>query len=137
MKDERRYVVDTNLLVSASLGVGVPYVGVELIISSGHQLVFSEQTFGEFETVLMRSKFNHYLSMDQRAETLSAFRNLGLFVQPQRHFKHCRDPRDNPFLDVAVEGRVDALISGDQDLLVLENIEGIPIIRMADFLGEG
>jgi predicted nucleic acid-binding protein len=41
---------------------------------------------------------------------------------------------DNKFLDAAVAGKVRALISGDRDLLDLKDIEGIPIITMANFL---
>ena len=41
----------------------------------------------------------------------------------------CRDPRDVPFLELAVAGRADALVSGDRDLLALKPDFGIPILR--------
>lgn len=106
-----------------------------MIIATGDELVFSKQTWDEFESVLLRPKFDRYLSKVQREETLAGFFDIGLFVEPKRNFDHCRDPKDNQFLDVSVEGNVDALITGDKDLLVLEKIESIPIIRIADFLG--
>lgn len=45
----------------------------------------------------------------------------------------CRDPDDDQVLASAVSGNVDCLISGDEDLLVLKNFQGLPIIRPGDF----
>jgi predicted nucleic acid-binding protein len=45
----------------------------------------------------------------------------------------CRDPDDDKFLELAVNGRADAIISGDIDLLVLDTFRGIPIITPAAF----
>ena len=57
----------------------------------------------------------------------------GEAVEPRIELKACRDPKDDKFLDVAVEGRADALVSGDQDLLILHPFQGIPIIEPAEF----
>jgi predicted nucleic acid-binding protein len=46
----------------------------------------------------------------------------------------CRDPRDDKFLEVAVNGRADAIVTGDQDLLVLNPFQGIPILSPAGYL---
>jgi len=46
----------------------------------------------------------------------------------------CRDPKDNKFLEVAVAGRADVIVTGDGDLEVLDPFEGIPLIRPAKFL---
>jgi len=46
----------------------------------------------------------------------------------------CRDPKDDKFLDVAVEGHADAIVSGDEDLLVLHPFQGIPTVQPARFL---
>jgi uncharacterized protein len=45
----------------------------------------------------------------------------------------CRDPKDDKFLELAVNGRADLIVSGDQDLLVLKTFRGIPIITSAVF----
>ena len=45
-----------------------------------------------------------------------------------------RDPRDNRFLEVALTGKADVIVSGDQDLLVLNPFDGIPIIPPGRFL---
>jgi putative PIN family toxin of toxin-antitoxin system len=46
----------------------------------------------------------------------------------------CRDTRDNKFLELAVDGKADYIISGDEDLLVLHPFRGIPILTARDFL---
>jgi uncharacterized protein len=48
----------------------------------------------------------------------------------------CRDPNDDKFLEVAVNGRADTLITGDTDLLVLDPFERISIITPADYLSK-
>jgi predicted nucleic acid-binding protein len=48
----------------------------------------------------------------------------------------CRDPNDDKFLEVAVNGRADTLITGDTDLLVLDPFERIPIITPAGYLSK-
>ncbi len=47
----------------------------------------------------------------------------------------CRDPKDNKFLEVAVNGMADMLITGDNDLLDINPFRGIIIITPADFVG--
>ena len=134
-KTPGRYVVDTNLLVSATLVSGtIPDIGLRVIELAGGRLVFSSETFDELSSVLMRPKFDRYVSRRRRQEAISLFARNALFVVPEIGFTHCRDSRDNKFLDVSVAGQVECLITGDSDLLVLEEIAGIPILGMADFL---
>jgi len=49
----------------------------------------------------------------------------------------CRDPKDDKFLEVAVHGRADALVTGDQDLLDLNPFRGIAILTAAEYLDLG
>jgi uncharacterized protein len=46
----------------------------------------------------------------------------------------CRDPKDGKFLELAVNGHADVLITGDSDLLALNPFRGVPIITPADFV---
>lgn len=46
----------------------------------------------------------------------------------------CRDPKDDKFLELALNGRADAIVSGDTDLLALDTFRGIPIVTPAAFL---
>lgn len=55
-------------------------------------------------------------------------------VTPTEKIRACRDPKDDKFLEVAVAGDADLIISGDEDLSVLNPFRGIPIMQPAAFL---
>jgi predicted nucleic acid-binding protein len=55
-------------------------------------------------------------------------------IIPNRRTAVCRDPKDNKVLEAAVAGGGDVIVSGDEDLLVLNPFEGIPIVGPAEFL---
>ena len=100
MKKTNRYVVDTNLLISAVLlEESPPDIGIRYIDESSGTLVFSIEKFEEFKSVLMRPKFDRYVSSEKRREVLSLFASSGDFVQPDVLFTLCRDIKDNKFFD--------------------------------------
>jgi putative PIN family toxin of toxin-antitoxin system len=53
---------------------------------------------------------------------------------PTEIITDCRDPKDNKFLELAVEANASCIVTGDKDLLVLDPFRGIPILTAADFL---
>jgi uncharacterized protein len=55
-------------------------------------------------------------------------------VTIQRSVQACRDPSDDKFLEVAVNGGANLLVTGDADLLALDPFEGISILTPADYL---
>lgn len=46
----------------------------------------------------------------------------------------CRDPKEHKFLELAVNGHADLIVSGDADLLALNPFRGIPIVTPATFV---
>jgi predicted nucleic acid-binding protein len=46
----------------------------------------------------------------------------------------CRDPKDDMYLELALSGKADCIITNDDDLLVLRPFEKIPIITPKEFL---
>ncbi|WP_395643608.1 putative toxin-antitoxin system toxin component, PIN family [Rudaea sp.] len=48
----------------------------------------------------------------------------------------CRDPKDDVVLATALAGKVDAIVSGDKDLLVLEHFQTIPILTVRNALAK-
>ena len=59
---------------------------------------------------------------------------IGEFIDTKIKIAECRDPKDNKFLELAVAGNADCVITGDKDLLVLNPFRGIKIISPSDFL---
>ena len=60
----------------------------------------------------------------------------GNIVEPKQKFNFIKeDTSDNKFLEAAVEGKADYIISGDKDLLRLGSFMGIKIITPAEMVG--
>ncbi len=58
----------------------------------------------------------------------------GRIVSPVERVDVCRDPKDNMFLEAALTAEADGIVSGDEDLLVLDTFRSIPVIGLATFL---
>ena len=124
-------VPDTNVLVSGSI---VPHGNPAFILDNWRnekvQLVTSLEILTEFQRVMME-KFN---APQNEIEVLNAFFIWkGKIVEPKQKFNVIKeDPSDNKFLEVAIEGKADYIVSGDKDLLRIKNFMGINIISPAE-----
>ena len=84
--------------------------------------------------VLRRDKFDRYLKRKTREEFLKALLQKSIFVEVTEIIQACRDAKDDKFLELAVSGNASHLVSGDEDLLVLNPFRGIPIVTAKQFL---
>ena len=80
----------------------------------------------------LREKY--HLQPEDVAALINLIRLRGELVIPARRIAACRDPKDDCFLEAAVAGSADCIVSGDGDLLALTSFERIPILRPAEFL---
>jgi putative PIN family toxin of toxin-antitoxin system len=132
-----RAVVDTNILVRAMLKPGGS-VGplVDFLRTGRYVFLYSEATLGELVDVLSRPRMVHRygITTDEVDALCALVIRRGELVQPSRVITACRDPKDNKFLELAVAGRADVIVTGDEDLAVLDPFEGIPMIQPAKFL---
>lgn len=129
-----RVVVDTSILISAALSPsGKPAEVVEVILASG-VLIFSQSTFEELATRLQRSKFDKYLQPGDRELFLSKLSAVGNWVEIVGGLRVCRDPNDDKILETAITASASCIVTGDQDLLVLDAFQHIPILTAAAFL---
>lgn len=134
MNNNKRFVLDTNLIISGILTRHSPPSKVFDYIRTYGEFIFSEETFKEVARVLYRPKFDRYISIQSRDKLIHDLIEISTFVSPQKKYSICRDVKDNMFLDIAVEGEVSFIISGDEDLLVLEEFAGIPIVNARTLL---
>ena len=63
-------------------------------------------------------------------------RQNGKLIETKSNVKVCRDDTDDKFLNLAIDGEADVILSRDPDLLILHPFEGIPILTPALFLAE-
>ena len=87
----------------------------------------------ELAEVVARAKFDPYLSIVERQEFIRLLGRIVELVPIVRQVRACRDPRDDKFLEVAVNGRADLMITGDRDLLALDPFMGITITSPAGY----
>jgi putative PIN family toxin of toxin-antitoxin system len=96
--------------------------------------LLSAATWTELQIVLRRPKFAAYIQSGTLEPYLEKIRAIATFVQIPAPIRACRDPRDDKFLEVAVHGKADVLITGDADLLALHPFHGIAILAPGDYL---
>lgn len=132
--NKKRFVIDTNVIISAVLlKQSIARKAFDQAQAYG-TLLISLDTLNELNDVLRREKFNKYLSEDERLRFLSILVRDAARVDVKDTIEECRDPKDNKFLELAVSGKADYIISGDKDLLDLSPFRGIPIVSPRQFL---
>ncbi len=132
-----RVVVDTNILVRAVIKPSGTVGPVLLRLRHGdYTLLYAQSLLEELIDVLNRPRIRKkYRLTDQDIQTVVRLILLrGKAVTPQERITACRDPKDDKFLEVAVAGKADVIVSGDQDLLVLHPFANIPILPPFAFL---
>ena len=129
----KRLVLDTNVLISALFWKGAPRKLYAYIRAGKYIMLFTNDMSKELIRVLSHKKFG-----------LTAQEIFPILVDIRRHthWVHVKtkidvikeDPTDNIFLECAAEGDADCIISGDRHLLSLKNFQGIPILKVREFL---
>src|ERR1700744_3724886 len=128
MPPNNRFIIDTNTLISGLLiKNSTTFNAIESARSKG-KLLFSEETFLEFELVLLRKKFDKYFSEDERLQIIERLYKEATFVIVKSALQLCRDPKDDKFLNLASDADANCIITGDKDLLVLHPFQGIDIL---------
>jgi len=127
------FVFDCNALISAHLiPKSISRKAFEKAMQAGI-LVRSPTTFLEFSTRFARSKFDKYLSLENRLAIVSAFKQQSLLIEPTVNIKAVDDPDDDKYLELAIASNAACIVSGDKHLLNLHPFENIPILSTADF----
>lgn len=129
-----RIVIDTNVFVSATmLRHSIPRQAVDKAFDSSIVLL-SKATLAELTEVLSRPKFDNYVSMEERALFLRQVAQSAEFVPIVQTVRECRDPDDDKILEVALNGRADVVVTGDEDLLSMNPWREVGIVTPAGYL---
>jgi uncharacterized protein len=123
-----RVVIDTNVLVSATIGHGKPRRLLRRVLRR-HTAVSSREMIAELADVLPREKFS--LTKGQIARFLSIYVHRSEIVELKRSVEAVdEDPDDDVVLGTAVNGRAAFIITGDKHLLAPKEFEGVRIITV-------
>jgi putative PIN family toxin of toxin-antitoxin system len=126
-----RAVLDTNVIVSGLLWHGTPQTLMIAAFRHKFALISSELMLAELSSVLERPKLSKDLLRNNRTPdaVVTLIRGIAeIAVHLPVPSDVVRDPKDRIVLECAVGGRADVIVSGDQDLLVLERYTNIPIV---------
>ena len=133
MPNERRLVLDTNVVVSGILFPGS--TPAKALLKAQREIVLaSEETRLELIEVMSRGRFDRYVAREIRQKLTARYINATALVAITSSIRACRDPRDDKFLALAVSGRADAIVTGDADLIAMSPFREIEILGPGDYL---
>ena len=138
-----RVVVDTNVWISAALRPAGPPGRVRAALVAGQfTLVASEPLLEELAGVLARPRLvrRYGLSPEEVAEAVAVVRQRVQFVPIAGTLHVCRDPKDDMFVETALAGAADVLVSRDDDLKRAPEVaavlgeRGVRVLTVQQFL---
>ena len=129
-----RVVLDTNLLISALALKSPAMVWLRIAWQAEKFIpVASDETIRELIRVIAYPKFR--LSPEDQESLLEDYLPFAETLKSPRsraRLPMCRDPADEMFLRIAYAAKVDALVTGDSDLLALAGLSKVAIIEPAE-----
>lgn len=130
----KRVVLDTNIVVSSALEGALELI-MEKWDEGKFTVVVSSDILDEYFQVLNRPKFK--LKQATKDKITRYLYQFSEFVVPEEsiHFIEA-DPKDDKFLEAAITGQVDFIVSGDKHLLDLKEFRSIRIITAREFLDQ-
>ncbi|NJL38137.1 MAG: putative toxin-antitoxin system toxin component, PIN family [Leptolyngbyaceae cyanobacterium SM1_4_3] len=132
-----RVVLDVNVWISGLLWGGTPGQVLRLVQTQQITIFASEELFLELETTLQRSKFQQQLQ--KRGHTVSYFMTVArqlselCSIMPIE-VSELRDFEDQKILATAIAANAEVIVTGDQDLLVLEEFQNVTILSPKAFI---
>jgi uncharacterized protein len=134
MSEKTRYVLDTNVIISALLSKNSNPAKVVRAVFEVGDVLLSLDLLQEISEVISRHKFAKFITIEEREEFLERFVQDTILVEIIEEIQACRDPKDDLVLELAVSGGAEYIISGDKDLLVLNPFRNIKIVTAQEFL---
>ena len=129
-----RIILDTNILISYALRPNATITRtVRAAIDTGTVLM-SQETFDELRSVIGRFVTRRYLTESEASEFLAGLVEATIWVKILESVVACRDPKDDMFLELAINGQAEYLVTGDKDLLALHPFRHVPILTPTGFL---
>lgn len=134
MRSSLRCVFDTNVLISALLFDKSKPAQAFFAALGNREVLVSADTISELSEVLSREKFDKYLTDEERERFLRSLLQQARLVEVHDKVEACRDPKDDKFLELAVNGAAGYIVSGDGDLLALHPFRSVQILTPEVFL---
>ncbi|MFH0868695.1 MAG: putative toxin-antitoxin system toxin component, PIN family [archaeon] len=134
-----RLVLDTNIIISGLLWQGKEFELLKKIEAGKALLLVNLEILAELHKVL---HYEHIQKLILKAsltdeQLFGKIVSMSHIVVGQKlSISACRDLEDNKFLECAINGKANFIVSGDEDLLILKQYESIPIITTVQILDQ-
>lgn len=131
----QKIVIDTNVLVSALIQRGYPYLIVNaLFIEQKIALCISDALTAEYYDVLNRKKFSKYPDFISKAEMLLAdIATKAIWFYPKIKLQIINDIDDNKLLELAVESKAEFLITGNTNDFTMSKYKKTKIVTPKEY----
>jgi putative PIN family toxin of toxin-antitoxin system len=128
----KRVVLDTNIIIASALG-GALVLILEKWDAGEFTIIVTTDVVDEYFEVINRPKFGlKQETIDKIARYVYQFSEFVVPEEKIRYIEH--DPKDDKFLEAAIAGNADVIISGDKHMLDLKKFRSIPILSGREFL---
>jgi putative PIN family toxin of toxin-antitoxin system len=132
-----RVVLDTNVLVSSTLGpMGRPAAIMKALQEGRYELILSQSILDEYREAMVEPDIRRRRGYtDAQIEAaMQAFRELGTLVEPDMSVRVAPDPDDDHIIGCAIAGEADYIVTGDKKLQTVGQYRGIEILSPLEFL---
>lgn len=128
-----KIVLDTNVMVAGLLAPFGPCGDIVRMVSSGHlTLCIDARILSEYHEVLRRPKFQ--FDEDRVVAILDYIEHHGQVVASSPLSSSLPDPNDDPFLEVALSGGIEYLVTGNHAHFPSDLCQGVKVLSPPDFL---
>lgn len=128
-----RIILDVNIWVSFAIGKKMLAVR-DLVLNDKAEIITCEQLVEEFKRTLQKPKLQKYISSERAALATELLEQSSTSVKITSTVTLCRDAKDNYLLALAQDAQADFLLTGDDDLIVLNPFGQTQIMAFHHYL---
>ena len=125
----KKVILDTNLWISFLISKDFSFLD-NYVVKGTVKLIFSEELLDECYTVIQRPSLKKYFSKKDVDYLFGIIGQYAIIQNISTNLHLCRDEKDNFLINLAIDSNSDFLVTGDKDLLVLENINQTEIVTI-------
>ncbi len=123
-----RIVVDTNVLISGVFFGGFPRKILSSIVNGKITACATSEIINEYEEIV-QEMIDRKQGRINRTILIPLIKTMEI-IEPYSHIEICRDPDDDKFLECAKDSHALYIVSGDKDLLVIENMRIFRLLQL-------
>lgn len=126
-----RIVIDTNVLISGVFFGGFPRKILSAVVCQRITACATTEIINEYEEIVqeMINRKQGHINRSILGPLIKAME----IIEPVTHVEICRDPDDNKFLECAKDSHALYIVSGDNDLLIIEQFGNVQIVTAKEF----